>query len=129
MNTKELKVGQEVAVIRPGYYGARHGFGYHVHKVTPSGQVVIMRDSDNYVRRFDKDGREIGKFADGRLVIDVDEARAFENKQKRSNDAANAIMAVRVDRSLGTYSKQGLLEQVEELQKLVDAARAAVESI
>ena len=128
MNTKSLTVGQEVAILDYNTWF----FGYRVTKVTPSGQVIVKRDgSDAYERRFDKRGYEMGgsKFRPASLSADVDTIRNSEDKLKRANKAATAIMAVKVDRCLGTYSVEGMNEQLVQLQKLLDEAKAAVAAI
>lgn len=126
MNTKSLTVGQEVAVL--DY--SRWMFGYLVAKVTPSGQVVVKRESDGYERRFDKRGYEMGK-SYHRAVIsaDVMGLRTSEGRATRANAAAQAITAVKVDKCLGTYGVMYMTEQLEQLQKLLDEAKAAVAAI
>lgn len=126
MNT-EFQVGQEVAIVD----GRHTQFGYEVSKVTPSGQVLVVRKSDGYVRRFNKNRREIGKFASfyTRLHADAEALRTVIDRRTRADQAAAAIMAVRVDRSLGTYGVSGLQEQLAELEQLLETAKAAVQAI
>jgi hypothetical protein len=82
MNTKNAVVGQEAAVAHSGSWSTHYNFGYRVVKVTPSGQVVIRRESDGYERRFDNRGKEMGKsYCSDYLVLDVD-AVALDDDQR-----------------------------------------------
>jgi hypothetical protein len=53
-------VGQEVAIVNPRYDSTL--FGFVVAKVTPTGQVLVSRTTDNYTKRFDKFHKEMDKY-------------------------------------------------------------------
>lgn len=128
-----VKIGQEAAVAHCGSWNTHYTFGYVVSKVTPTGQVTIKRTADGYERKFDKNGYEMGtsssKYRRDTVHFNVEELKIAEQTKKRAAQAAGAIMAVRVEESRGTYSKEALMAQIAELEEKLAAARAAVNEI
>lgn len=128
-------VGQEVAV-KSGYdgFGSLYSFnfGYTVKKVTPGGQVIIVKDGGNE-RRFDNEGYEMGSFSSkyrrDTLVTDVEGARKLLAQRELCQTAAEKIRLVRVQESSANYGKEGLTCQIVTLQRLLDEAKAAVDLI
>lgn len=120
-------IGTEAVV----YSSDRPIFGYKVIKVTPSGQVTVSKD-DGHTMRFNADGMQMGTSFNRyytTIRYNVEEVRERIVQEKRRGAAANAIMAVRVERSLATYSPESLRAQIEQLEALLATAKAAVETI
>jgi hypothetical protein len=134
MNTKQIKVGQEVA-IRSGYGDGEYRFGLLVRKVTPTGQVVVGAAGDEKEFRFGPDGREMGKgfqsVYTATLEPDVAKARAETARKERLRAAREAVHAIKADPGSNSryWDKVALCRELEQLEKLVAMARKAVEAI
>jgi hypothetical protein len=134
MNTKQVKVGQEVA-IRSGYGDGEIAFGAIVKRVTPSGQVVVQFPSSDRERRFGADGYEMDKHGSSyhraRLLTDVAEARAETARKERLRAAREAVHAIKADPGSNSryWDKKDLCRELEQLEQLVAMARKAVEAI
>lgn len=125
------KVGQEVVVVHNTHYGSHYAYGYTVNRVTPTGQVVVKRDTDGLERRFDKRGREMGRpgwNSNYWLEADVEACKGRDARKMRTVQACEALKLVRVDQCQPTYSKEHLLEEVARLQALLmEAAKLVAE--
>jgi len=126
-------VGAEVALRIWGSWT----FGYKVKSITPSGQVVVAltrADGTTHERRFSRDGREMRsrdvEFPSNRVRIDfdVEERRAETALWARQEEARTLLRLVRAEVP-SHAGKEQLLERVSELERLLVAARAAVEAI
>jgi hypothetical protein len=123
----EVKVDQEVAV--DGYHGIV--FGYKVTKITPTGQVVAVRDlgdGGKITKRFDKEGRAVDKVSSphGRetLRTDIDVAREEVRKRTALRAASVAISVIQADpRCNPAWGVQGMYEELDRLEAKIKLAR------
>jgi hypothetical protein len=138
IDTSKLTVGQEVVVVSSGtgWYGPHYSFGWKVHKVTPSGQVVMRLGpsatlKEPLEKRFDKHGREMNsgsRWYRDWLDADVEGRRADVVRQQRVGAAKAALGKVRVD-VCETPSKEKLEEYVGQLEAALAEARAKVAAV
>ncbi len=134
------ELNQEVVISErtSSFGGPRYNFGYFVTKVTPSGQVTVVKQTPNglsptHTRKFNSDGREIrtGTYnMEGVLKLDVAEVRASEARRAALNDAAALLNAVKLERHAeGSWGKEGLVARLEILKTQLAAAEAAINAI
>lgn len=150
-----VKVGQELAFedgssMRSSWGPARYTFGWIVGRVTPTGKGVAVRSYTNadgskgaLKRGFQHQGYETTDGKDGqpnpngavrnyggRFYQDVEGLKAQMARRERSQAAAIALNAVKLERpARETWGKESLLEEVTRLETLLATARAAVEAI
>lgn len=128
----EVRIGDEVVVCRLGSWDIAYEFGWKVIRVTPKGQIIVQtldRQEPYNQIRFNAEGKEIGETYHPRwLDVNVQGIREGQARLERSEHAATAIEAVKVQSS-GTYSKERLQAQINDLRKLLDEAQKAVDLI
>jgi len=129
MNTLKFKPSDSV------YVGGSYG-GFHVAtvaKVTPKGMVDIKYPHSDTTYRYNAEGREIGKdryCADYIDELPFDERTALIETEKRQILAAKLISQVTAELRVNWHwGKAGLMTEVERLEGLLAAARAATEAI
>ena len=131
MQTVKHAVGDMIHFYRCGSFDHVYYRAGKITKITEKGQTSVTED-DGQVTRFDASGKEIGGEKRWRLDTITFEARKeLMAQRKRAVAAADSINAVtaREHRALATWQKTGLMEEVERLQALLNAAKAAVEAI
>lgn len=129
MRTIQAQVGQPAAIQHCGSWTSTFQTGYTVTKVTPSGQVVVTRDSDGYQRRFSADGREMGKsYSKDWLRLDVAAVERELAGRAAARDASDAINALTSEdnRCKPTYSARYMQERIAIMEAQLAAAKAAV---
>lgn len=133
-----VQIGQEVVVGRAGSWKYHYSFGYKVTRITPKGQIVVVRETLNgdgspSVRemRFNVNGDEIGstRYTTHRLHLNVDEIKDRLAKEDRTQAACKAIYDVKVEVSNRWLSKETLETYITELEEKLAEAKAAVEAI
>ena len=91
-----LKAG-DVVYVETSIHSTKGGYEGTVGKVTPSGQISVIRNSFEYNRRFDKHGREIGggKRHPARIVSKkrYDEICAYAYDRKTREDIRKLLDA------------------------------------
>ncbi len=130
MNTKELIIGQEVAITSGGSRMETY-FGYRVKRVTPTGQVTVVRPSDGYERRFDASGFEMGthsRYGRDQITTHIEAERELQRSRTAAVAAANAINAIGVHVQ-HRWGKESLQNTINELEQKLAAAKALVEAI
>jgi hypothetical protein len=127
-----VTIGQEV-VVNSAYGANMPQFGYRVKKITPKGQIVVVRESDGCEIRFDKYGFEVGsasRLYKSTLSTDIDHARERVRYRGAAIEAATAINNVRMEeRVLHTYNKEMFVQAIAELESKLAAAKAAVKEL
>lgn len=135
IDTKALRVGQEVATANPNSWGQDSlSTGWKVIRITPSGQVVVGRkvgDNAPVERRFDKNGCEIGVFRAGGkysapyLRIDVDAVRNEIRERLQRLDVLRAFDALRsaIPREIGE------VWEVKSYHEVADRVAKALENV
>jgi hypothetical protein len=127
----------DVVYIQSGY-GAVGFSKAVVTKVTQGGQVVTRQgaldDPHPLVRRFDKNGTEVGgmnsKWYKSRLRLDAAEVEATITLRDRTLAAVRAIeQIVPLTRYSAATTKEALLEECQRLQGLLATARALADAI
>lgn len=137
MNTKELKLNQEVALrTSGGMYEPRYSFGWAVVKITPTGQVVVRATESaarrpGTERRFDRHGCEMGNAFDQAVIEpDVAAVRARLEQRRLRQDAAQALNAVQLKEPVrSTYGDGSMRDSLTVLEALMLKARAAVAAL
>jgi|GEM_PF-4013183 len=126
----EIKIGQPVA-IRSSYSGwgtVQYNFLYKIYRITPSGQIAVRHTENSTIRRFDKNGDEIGslgsKYNRDTIHLNVEELQRNVEKEKNLQEAAKAIAAVGVSmRDYSGWSFERLQEFVVELEMKLAVAK------
>ena len=122
-------VGQTVALWVHRVVGApgTYRFG-NVTRITPSGQVVVLADNGDEVK-FNKRGASLSSsryWKSSHINVNVEKIQDFMQRRENSAAAAKAINAVRTPEFHATNCKDHMLAKIEELEKLLAAAKAAV---
>ena len=153
--TLQVQVNQEVAIDQ-SRSNRSISYGWKVTKVTPKGQIVVQRTRENdsavEEKRFNPDGTKLigaqildarGQVVDSgfysgdryRLITDVQAEKDFDALRSRARAAATAITQIKpTDFHHRAYHwptdvKQSMLQNIQEMQKALDEAKAAVEAI
>jgi hypothetical protein len=127
-------VGQPVVIIHAGNYGHTYDFGYAVSKVTPTGRVTVKRD-DKYERKFDSDGRELGRSSPYNrdwIETDVEKYKAIEARNRRWIKVGNAVNKVLEIHQLSGHhywDEVNVVHKLMEIQIAVDAVKQMIEDI
>jgi hypothetical protein len=126
------KVGDSVYVVRSGNWDSHYTAG-RVIKVTAGGQVDVVVGTGEPIR-FRADGCKQGsKSRWDTLELDTmpfEERKIELAKKERLRHAANLLHPITVNSGANVrWGKEGLIRELDRLQDLINAARAAVEAI
>ena len=127
--TKNIKTGDKVYIACMGRWDTYYSVGT-VTKVTPAGMVDVQI-GDGEPMRFRPDGKLRGKGYHEQLdSLPFEERAALLAKEKRAQAAARAISQITVQGNVNSkWGVDGLTEELDRLQGLLDAARAAVAAV
>lgn len=135
MTENTFTVGQEVVIGRMGSWDMHYNFGYRVTKVTPTGQVTVEFTMENQrvsTLKFNNRGYEMGTsgYSLRQIYADVAGIREQVASKHRASKAAEALNDVALqEKCRSTYSRESMVEMLEQLQAKLDAAKAAVAAI
>lgn len=135
------EVGQEVVIINTHGFHSRAIFGYKVTSVTPkTGVITVAREytqTEGYqssytsTRKFNKDGREVGKdYSREHLSLAVDMWKARVEQEQAQGKVADALNEIKLEeRATRYWSKDILAKTIEAFQVKLDEAKALLEQI
>lgn len=135
-----VTVGQELVVLPSTSYEDRPNFGYVVTRVSPSGKFEVRHPTQTgsaFTYFFNTDGRELAGGMNGRAIYDgarcetdVAAWRARAARRKALVNAATAINDVKLTQQVrAQWGKEAMQSQIDMLQSLLDAAKAAVAAL
>jgi len=138
ISVTSLKVGDRVFLARSGSWDTRFSPGTVDH-ITPSGMVDVRfglgpkGSTDIKPIRFRTNGQRLGSEAYRDWYIDTlpfEQRRALLEQEDRTRTAVAAFHSIKVQGGINLrWGREGLMQELDRLQGLIDAARKVVEEI